>query len=541
VSTLLTLLCVTSLIAQSTNKQPPPKTPQGSVSGRITIKGKPAVGVVVGLRKGDLTNPFEGFVKAVTDADGVYRITNVAPGTYQVTPAAPGYVAGDAYGRKDVIVGEDENVESISFSLVRGGVITGKVTDAEGRPIIQQQVEIYRAGVLDPRVPQRSAYPDMTGQTDDRGIYRVFGISAGRYVVAAGRGEEGTRGYSPTQVNYKQVFHPDVSDVTKATIVEVSEGSGANNVDITLGRSVQTFSVSGRVINTESGSPLPNTRFGLQRLLDQRFEFVNSAVISNARGDFLIEGLIPGKYGVIVFGNDKNELRPDSFAFEVVDQDLTGVTIKFTKGASISGVVVIETEDKAAQSKLTQMQMRGFIQSASSYGTSASSPIAPDGSFRLAGLSSGAVNMDLGAMNSPYPPTGFSISRIERDGVASPRIELKDREQLTGVKVIVGYGTATLRGVINIENGTLPSNARVFLRLTKPGENNSYLQPPRVDERGHFLLDGIPAGQYDLTAFIAGGARKAPKLIKREVTLTDGAVTDVTFTIDIATLSNQEP
>lgn len=33
--------------------------------------------------------------------------------------------------------------------------------------------------------------PTTGGQTDDRGIYRVFGISAGRYKVAAGRGEEG--------------------------------------------------------------------------------------------------------------------------------------------------------------------------------------------------------------------------------------------------------------------------------------------------------------------------------------------------------------
>jgi 5-hydroxyisourate hydrolase-like protein (transthyretin family) len=543
----LTLACVTaSLFAQSTTKAPAAKTPRGTVSGRVTIKEKPAPGIVVGLRKGDLVAPFEPFSRAVTDADGVYRITNLAPGTYQISAAAPGYVPadlplrGDPTGRKDVVVGEDENVEGINFSLVRGGVITGKVTDAEGRPVVQQQVEIYPAALLDQRTAERPAYPQTTGQTDDRGIYRVFGLPAGRYKVSAGRGEEGYGGYSPTQASYRQVFHPDVSDPTKATVVEVTEGSEANNVDITLGRKVQTYSVSGHVINTETGLPIPNTRFGLQRLLGQRFEFVNSSVMSNARGDFIVEGLIPGKYGVVIFANDQRELRAEASTFEVADQDLTDVAIKFARGASISGVVVLESDDKAALAQLRQLQMRGFVQNMTGYASSASSPIAADGSFRLSGLASGPINMSLGALTNPYPPKGFSISRIERDGVVSPRIQVKDGEQLTGVKVFIGYGTATLRGVVNIENGTLPSNTRVFLRLTKPGENTSYLRPPPVDDRGHFFLDGIPAGVYELTAYIVGSIRRPPGPIKREVTLTDGAVTDVIFTIDLATLTTQE-
>lgn len=50
---LLTCLCfAASLSAQSPSEQQPVKTPRGSVSGRVTIKDKPAPGVVIGLQKG---------------------------------------------------------------------------------------------------------------------------------------------------------------------------------------------------------------------------------------------------------------------------------------------------------------------------------------------------------------------------------------------------------------------------------------------------------------------------------------------------------
>src|SRR5689334_7720990 len=61
---LLTILSLpTSLWAQAAPKQPA-KTPRGSISGRVTIKEKGAMGVVVSLRKSDHTNPFELSLRA---------------------------------------------------------------------------------------------------------------------------------------------------------------------------------------------------------------------------------------------------------------------------------------------------------------------------------------------------------------------------------------------------------------------------------------------------------------------------------------------
>ncbi|HYK22571.1 MAG TPA: hypothetical protein VEV42_17645 [Pyrinomonadaceae bacterium] len=519
-----------SLFGQSTPKQT--KTQRGSVSGRITIKDKGAAGVVVGMRRSEGATPFEPFLKATTDQDGFYRISNVVPGSYEVIPSAPAFVTPTGNKSKTVVVGEGENVEDINFALVRGGVITGRVTDADGRPIIAQQVYLFRVETLEQQLAQRLVTPAGSGLTDDRGIYRIFAISAGRYKVAAGKADNlFASSFTPSRTVYKQVFHPDVTDQTKATIIEVNEGTEANNVDITLSRPLQTFSVSGRAVDAESGLPIPNLRVGLQRIAGPIIDFVNSPTSTNIQGDFTAEGLIPGKYGIYVLPNQDTELRAETLTFDVVDQDVSGLTVRLTKGASLTGVVVLESEDKTVFAKLSQMQVRGFMTMLApgvgpGLGNSSSSPVAPDGSFRLAGLPAGTISLQLGSVMGRMLENRFSVMRVERDGVpVQSGVEIKDGEQVTGVRIIVSYGNATLRGVVKLENGSLPEGARIFLRLTRPGDNFANLRTLQVDSRGQFLMQGLPPGVYELTAMIANLGTAFPRSTKKEVTIQDGVVT----------------
>lgn len=526
-----------SLCAQTTTKQAT-KVPRGSVSGRVTIKDKGAPGVAIGLRKGEGAYR-EPYVRATTDQDGFYHIGNLAPGSYTITTSAPAYVMGDVNNvYKVVLVGEDENVEDINFALVRGGVITGRVTDADGRPAIEQQVNVFQADVFTKQFPERAIFPVGQAQTDDRGIYRVFGLTPGRYKVASGRTDEalGTS-YGQERTAYKQVFHPDTSESAKAAVIEVTEGSEANNVDITLGRVMQTFSVSGLIVDSEKGMPVANQRIGVQRSVGQRVEYVNASWMSNNRGEFVIEGLIPGQYAIYVPASQGGDMRAEPLSFQVVDQDIGSLTVKLTKGVSLSGIVVLENEDKTLFTKLSELQLRAVALTKGSFGggvgSSATSPIGPDGSFRMGGMPAGTINFMLGALMNPFPPKGFSITRIEREGeVLTSRLEVKDGEQVNGLRVVVSYGTAALRGIVKLENGSLPDGARIFLRLMKAGETVPGSRPVTVDARGHFLQEGIAAGTYELTAIIAGPT-SGQRTVKREVTMQDGATTDVTITFDM--------
>ena len=526
--TLFTVLCFAApLFAQSTNREPVAKTLPGSISGRVTIKDKPARGVTVGLRKNTLMSASDSFTKTVTDSEGTYRMADVPPGTYLMTVAAPAFINPDVNEYKTVVVNEGENIDNINFSLVRGGVITGKVTDGEGRPAISQIVFIVPAdSVGTPRPPQGA----MNGQTDDRGIYRVFGLRPGRYKVAVGEGEQALGGYFSSRSRYKRVFHPDATDPAKATVIEINEGTEATKVDIALGAVTQTYSVSGRIINGETNAPVPSVSFTLRALATQRFAFGRA----DARGAFVLEGVSPGKYDVML-APDNNGLHVDDVTVEVTDRDVTDVLIKLSQGLSVSGVVVLESQDKAVRSKLAELMIQGSVRPASNtrYGIGASSPVAADGSFTLKGLMKGKLNLSLSSVTSGYPPKGFSIARIERDGMPAASIELQEGQDLTGVKIIVGYGTAGVRGVVNIENGPLPQGARVFVRLSRPGDNASLIGNAPADERGRFVMDGILPGDYEITV-VVGGIEKQPKPVKQQISLANGVITEINLTLDLA-------
>ena len=541
---LFTLLCMpVSLHAQSPAKSTV-KTPRGSVTGHVTIKDKPAPGVTVGLRPNSgMMVPPERSYRAVTDQDGFYRITNVPAGTYDIIPAAPAYVSAesDLSRNKSVIVGEDENVEDINFSLVRGGVITGKVTDAEGRPLVQQWVYLYRASDF-LQQPLRQVYSASNVQTDDRGIYRFFGLAGGRYKIASGRGDEFYAGeyFQPTRVIYKQVFHPDASDQLKATVIEVKEGSETSNVDIALGAPVQTFTVSGRVVDMEKGLAVPSIRLAFQRRTGERFEIAGGNCVSNSQGDFIAEGLMPGKYVAMLFGNPGQEVRAEAVSFDVIDADVTGLTVRLLKASTISGTIVLEPEDRKALARLSEFQLRGYVTAApgsAMAGQSNVSEIGQDGSFRLPGLSPGHLNLWLTAQMGMTQPKGFKILRVEHNGVVLPRgIEIKEGDQLTGVRLVVSYGTSSVHGVVKIENGALPDGARMFARLMKPGTPPTPIATSPVDARGQFLLEGIVAGVYELHVSTFVPNVKTQATAKREVSVQDGVVNEVTITLDLTPL-----
>lgn len=544
---LLTILSLPTLLWAQAVSKPAAKAPRGSISGKVTIKEKSAPGVVVSLRKSDSTNPFETLQKGTTDEDGFYRIQNVPPGSYEVTPSAPAFVSADVKDPKSktVLVGEDENVDNINFALVRGGVITGKITDPDGRPVMQQQVNIYRVEMFEqPQQPgqqMRPVFPNGGAQTDDRGIYRVFGLMPGRYKVAVGRSDDTFNpSFNGLRSTYKQVFHPDVSDQAKATVIEVGEGTEATGIDIVLGRTLQTYTASGRAVDGDKGLPVPNIRLGLNRYSGERSEFVSTFGTTNNQGEFIIEGLIPGKYGVFLFPSQNAGMRVETTTFDIIDQDLTGLTVTLVQGASVSGVVVVEGDNKPAIAKFPELQLRAYVSNLGTgtggggVGSSASSPIAPDGSFVLSGLPGGVVNFMLGALNNPFPLKGFNITRTERDGAPlQGPLQVRDGEQVTGIRVVVAYGNATLRGVMTLDNGVLPAGARFFIRITKSGQNLSNLRPPQVDARGHFLIEGLPAGTYEVHGSVGGIPGTPMRSAMREVNVQDGVITDITITIEM--------
>src|SRR6185369_8054343 len=160
-----------------------------------------------------------------------------------------------------------ETVEGIDIGLVRGGVITGRVTDASGQPLIQEGVRLTALDESGKKLRGNMTYVNLPYgfmmTTDDRGVYRLFGVPPGRYIVSAGVDiRHGYTGAGNVPSYYPITYHPDVADDSRATVIEVTSGGEATGVDIVLGRSAKTYSATGRIIDAETGRPVPGLDFG---------------------------------------------------------------------------------------------------------------------------------------------------------------------------------------------------------------------------------------------------------------------------------------
>ncbi len=516
------------------------KTPAGSVSGRVTLQGRGKGGIVIALnteRSGPQPGPM---LKATSDADGNYRITEVPPGFYRVLPLAPDYVVPEVnlsqFGSrgKALNLADGETVDDMDFSLTRGAVITGRVTYSDGRPVIEERVSIAPVR-QDPVGPFFNG--SLSFQTDDRGVYRIFGLAAGQYKVSVGQPAEGSAmGIGRGRPVLERVFYPDVSDVNEAKIIELSEGGEAANIDITVGRSLRGFTAVGTVLDGETNQPVPNLRFGLQRVVGQQRAFVGASAVSDQRGEFRIENILPGKYAVSIMSQPNLQVQAESVSFEVIDQDVAGIKVRTSKGASIAGTLMVEgTADKAVLARIPRFRLQVYVQNEGNLsGGYQQAQLSPDGTFSVAGLRSGTANFLLAAEDYTQPK-GFSLARIELNGVTHPRgVEVKPGEQISGVKVVFTYATGIVRGTVNIANGPLPIGARIMVRLVKAGEPSQGLRPQEADSRGHFVIEGVPAGSYDLfvSTFIPG-SRQRPPSTRQTVSVADGATIDVAVTLDL--------
>ena len=259
VFSLLPILFLTSTLCLG---QAPAKEPTASISGHVTMGGKSAPGITVVATLNTSSFDNKTVAKTTTDEEGNYKLTALPAGLFNVMPMAKAFLLETAGAYKQpgqaVNVAEGEAVTKIDFTLVRGGVVTGRITDAEGHPIIGEQVSVVpKDGKAD--TSQMSMFGGPRNQTDDRGIYRVYGLGPGRYQVSVGQASSAGGAVSIMGMGgskYVKTFYPGVQEKSKATFIEIKEGTEVTNVDIAVGKVGSGFSVSGRVIDADSGQPV---------------------------------------------------------------------------------------------------------------------------------------------------------------------------------------------------------------------------------------------------------------------------------------------
>jgi hypothetical protein len=516
-----------------------PAVDKASISGKVTIGGKGVSGLVVGLANETPSSSIHiTGLEAVTDEEGNYRIKSVPPGTYKVLVAAPAYV--QSQGPNRVVVAKNEAAENIDVALVRGGVITGKVIDGDGRPVLEEQVSFSLTTTS-------RALPYMrTIRTDDRGVYRAFGLPAGRYLVYAGK--DSTSSFGRANAGYQRTYHPSAVNATDATAIQVNEGTEATDVNITLGRQLRKYTARGRIIDGDTFQPLPNAHIGIQLFFDPKtyggtgYTAQNNAAESTKDGEFRIENLPPGNYAVYLEASTDSEWSSEEVRFEITDQDIEGLVIKTSRGATVSGVVVLEgPHDPAVRARLPENKISVSV-SAESYGK----PIPlvninPDGSFRLTGLRPGRL-----MLNFPQNRDHLRLMWVEREGVVSPGgIEIKERDQITGLRVIASQTNGKIRGLIKLPDGLeLPATARILVWIKRTEDPTRYSSSVPADARGQFVVDDLAPGTYEFNVVVTGVPNEQRPRIARPtqtIVVANGAIADVTLTLQMAKTDPGKP
>jgi protocatechuate 3,4-dioxygenase beta subunit len=551
------LMLASAIVLQSSSQaygqSPDPKSKAtGSISGHVTVGGKAAPGITVAAYGGETLNRRIAAAQSVTDSEGYYRLSGLAPTQYQIATLTPNLTtaekeSGTSYGfvyfgsSKNIVLAAGEEVGDIDLKLVRGGVITGRITEADNKPVIEERVALQL--VDENGNPVRTASPlpynGQMYQTDDRGMYRIYGLPAGHYKVSVGvNSSQGVSG-SNRRGFYPQTFYTGAADSSKPALIELGEGSEAANIDIQVGRRGETFSVVGRVVDSETGQPIFGAGIGynVAPLNQERFFSGNTVGSTGPRGEFRFEGIAAGRYGAYVSSEyNGGNYYSEPVYFNVVDQDVQGVEIKAVQGLSLSGVVVTDAEmQKDLLAQLAGLRVSANINSTSrpQINSSGSSMLAADGSFQIGGLRPGRVSISV-SVTQPTVKRPL-IARIEHDGIGLTQgFEIQPGQSISNLRVVLSYGTGAIRGTVRFEGGSLPTDSRTFITCKREGAQNG--TGAQLDSRGHFVINNLAPGSYEVTlqmSNISGRPQRPPPPQKQIVNVSNEAEAEVTFVVDL--------
>ena len=552
INLLAALACFSGSVVISIQAQQPDRN-SGSISGRITVDGKPKAGLVVELLATDTNAPRRPIAKATTSKSGKYVITNVGPGTYDVSPSAPTLVIPNQ-GRsgesgKSVTIEAGESIKGIDFDLLTKGSISGHVRGVSGEPVKGQTVELILRGDDNYSRPFYSHAPgDHT--TNGEGVYRISGVPPGRYIVKVGTAY-GLTAYSQSEKNsvyYPETFHPSADEASKATVVEVATGRETTDVDITVGSPLKIYEIAGQLIIVETGALVPNV--GLEVTTTSAngkgSTRLSGAFRSNANGEFRIPNALPGHYVVAPENDRASNTYGDPISFEVKDEDVIGLKIPMHTASTLTGIVTIEgIVDPPTANVLSRIMISAHTVSDKLMSSTVTAPINADGGFRITGIRPGKVS--LSSFMQRGGPAALRILRIERNGMElRDGVDVRSGENINGLRLVLGAGSSVLRGEVKIEGGPLEGvNLYVMYRPTNGDPHRFYRA--ELDARRRFVIKGLTPGEYELmigpmSVEISGegGSRMTNRMPTVRQTVAVGAGADAEVTL-VMTLKPEPP
>ena len=343
---LLSLLIVASLPAYA-------QRTTGSISGLVVAEdGQPMSRVPVMIIAGGqnvMKTAFSSSGRQMTDSEGRFQADGLESAAYQITVNAPGYVMphGDAPDKLPVYrLGDTPTIV-----MRKGGVITGRVTDAAGRPltglIVAAELADGSFGLAAQTLSlQMTSMNQMPRTTDDRGRFRLYGLLPGRYVVMANPSTPTmmmTDGSNPFRAQ-PPTYHPAATR-DAATIVNVVGGSETGGIDIRF-RGGAGYAVSGKLKGLLAGEGMISNLATIQlKAANADAILATTVIVPMLSSDgFAFYGIPNGEYELIaqqLVLKDQSTQRSAPMRVTVNNADVTNLSVTLSAMATINGKLVL--------------------------------------------------------------------------------------------------------------------------------------------------------------------------------------------------------
>ncbi len=283
-------------------------------------------------------------ISTFTDAAGAFRFPSLAPGNYRLAARKPQFVeVADDSGEQSMIT-LDKSRESLRVRLAPLGVIAGKVVDQDGEPVRGVNIVAMTRTVQDGMRLNRFS---RSVSTDDRGLYRLWNLTPGKYYVkAAGRtnstsvitGGLGTTIATPE--GFAPVYAGGAHSIENAEPIVIEPGSEAQ-ADFKIAME-PAYNIRGTLTNFITDKTVTFELFSGNEEVS-----AGRSTLDGSTGRFEIHNVIPGAYTVRAtqLGKSRGEAP-----VTVIGSDVTGVTLSLS-----SGVDVVMTLSGGARGKTVRV------------------------------------------------------------------------------------------------------------------------------------------------------------------------------------------
>lgn len=484
-----------------------------AITGKVVNEsGQPIAGALVQVRAVGASGM--GHVTS-TSPEGEFRLTGLDRAAYSVSASMPAYVLAprdpSSTPQPTYHLGD-----AVTLTLIKGGVVTGTVTNANGEAVVAVNVRVQMSRDANGRrVPNGFSREKAT---DDRGIYRIYGLLPGTYVVSAG----GPNTYVAPE---RDAFDTDVPtyapSATRDTATEISVRSGeeVSGVDIRY-RGEQGRSVSGEIKTPADVA----VNIILSASGDGAVPWTTSTYYQGD-GRFMFHGIADGEYQLLAMSYARGGSREVSAAVKKIvvrGADVSGIELVPVPLATVSGRVVLEESKLSECSDKQRPQFNEVVVSAwhndneaaketpaTLWSIGAPVPADADGNFTLRNLAGGDYYFATRLTAKYWYLQSISLApaaSVATKGPGKPVdttvgwTKLKPGERLSGLTVTLAQGAASLRGQLVSENQQVPEKLFVYL---VPSESEKavlryYAAPVTPD--GKIALHNIAPGHYWVVA-----------------------------------------